>query len=131
MMSVATEGVLSVWSFRAFDGGGGEDGDPQSAIRAESFLRGEVVGVGLADVYRQCACGGSGVDKRERALFHAAFDTMHRSRNAGGCFVMSPAVSVNIFGEFRQTVGAGFAFIDHRILKEWCCGGGLGEFGAE
>ena len=44
---------------------------------------------------------------------------------------MRPAVGVHVFGQFRQAIGAGFAFVDHRILKERRLGRGFGEFGAE
>ena len=49
------------------DGGGGENSDPEAAVRSEGFLQGEVVGVDLGEVDRRGACDGGAVDEGERS----------------------------------------------------------------
>ena len=86
-MIVATAGVLRVWSLRELsmaadrdrnggiqrppagplDGGGGENSDPEAAVRSEGLLQGEVVGVDLREVDRRGAGDGGAVDEGERS----------------------------------------------------------------
>ena len=67
---------------RAFDGSGGEDGDPQAAVGAERLLRGEVIGIGLGDVDRQDAGTAGCVHQGDGALFNAAGDPLDRCGHA-------------------------------------------------
>ncbi len=62
----------------AVDRSRGEHGDPQSAVGAESLLRREVVGVGLADIHLQRAGAAGGVDQRQRTLLLGTFDALDR-----------------------------------------------------
>ena len=119
-MMVARAGVLSVWSLRelsiaadreelgdpasarsgldsagALDGGGGEDGHPQAAVRTDGLLQREIVGVDLGEVHGRGTRDGGGIHEGQRA---GRIHTVDGGGDARRGFVVRVGVRVDALG---------------------------------
>ena len=103
------------------DRGRRDEGEPQSAVRAEVLLRREVVHVGLVDREVDSAGGARRIDHGERAVVsvHAG----DRCRDAGRGLVVGPRVDVDALDGFGRRAGAGRRLADVRRLQPRRLGG--------